>query len=161
MNQPATYENSTGAKGQRRRKQAHKAKKDKNMQPTASTHMHGTRADVKNTNKEHSQQTTQATMQAITQLLNYCATHPEATVRYIASNMVLHVESDASYLTAPKAQSCAAGYHFLSSRPQDPTKPPGPNDPPPLSNGAINVLCSIMREVVANAAEAELAALFH
>jgi hypothetical protein len=40
---------------------------------------------------------TQATMQAITQLLNYCAAHPEATVRYIASDMVLHVESDASY----------------------------------------------------------------
>jgi hypothetical protein len=75
--------------------------------------------------------------------------------------MVLHVESDASYLSAPKARSCAAGYHFLSSRPQDPTKPPGPNDPPLLSNGAINVLCSIMREVVASPAEAELAALFH
>jgi hypothetical protein len=56
--EPATYENSTGAKGQRRRKQAHKAKKDKNMPPTASTHMHGTRANVKNTNKEHSQQPT-------------------------------------------------------------------------------------------------------
>jgi hypothetical protein len=93
-------------------------------------------------------------------LLNYCATHPEATVRYIASDIVLHVQSDASYLTAPKAQSRAAGYHFLSSRPQDPTKPPGPNDPPPPSNGAIKVLCSIMREVVASAAEAELAA-FH
>jgi hypothetical protein len=103
----------------------------------------------------------QATMQATTQLLNCCATHPEATVRYIASDMVLHVESDASYITALKAQSCAAGYHFLSSRPQDPTKPPGPNDPPPPSNGAINVLCSIMREIVASAAEAELAALFH
>jgi hypothetical protein len=105
---------------------------------------------------------TQATMQAITQLLNYCATHPEATVRYIASDMVLHIESDASYLTAPKAQSRAAGYHFLSSHPQDPTKPPaGPNDPPPPSNGAINVLCSIMREVISSAAKAKLAALFH
>jgi hypothetical protein len=74
--------------------------------------------------------------------------------------MVLHVESDASYLTAPKARSRAAGYHFLSSRPQDPTKPPGPNDPPPPGNGAINVLCSIMREVISSAAEAEIAALF-
>jgi hypothetical protein len=32
---------------------------------------------------------------------------------------------------------------------------------PNHSNGAINVLCSIMREVVASAAEEELAALFH
>jgi hypothetical protein len=75
--------------------------------------------------------------------------------------MVLHVENDASYLTAPKAQSRAAGYHFLSSHPQDPTKPPGPNDPPAPGIGAINVLCSIMREVISSAAEAELAALFH
>jgi hypothetical protein len=45
--EPATYENSTGAKWQHRRKQARKAKKDKNMQPTASTHAHGTRANVK------------------------------------------------------------------------------------------------------------------
>jgi hypothetical protein len=105
---------------------------------------------------------TQATMQAITQLFNYCATHPEATVRYIASDMVPHVESDASYLTAPKGRSHAAGYHFLSSHPQDPTKPPGPNDlPAPPGNRAINILCSIMQEVVSSAAEAKLAALFH
>lgn len=41
---------------------------------------------------------TMATLTAITQLLNYCATNPEATLRYTASDMVLHVESDASYL---------------------------------------------------------------
>ena len=40
-----------------------------------------------------------ATMHAITHLLNYCATHPEATVHYHASDMILHVESDASYLS--------------------------------------------------------------
>jgi hypothetical protein len=42
---------------------------------------------------------TEATMHAITHLLNYCATHPEATLRYTASDMILHVESDASYLS--------------------------------------------------------------
>ena len=35
-----------------------------------------------------------ATLQAITQLLNYCATHPNAKVRFVASDMVLWVESD-------------------------------------------------------------------
>ncbi len=104
---------------------------------------------------------TQATMQAVTHLLNYCATHPDATIQYIASNLVLHVKSDASYLTAPKARSRAAGYHFLSSCPTDPTRPPGAHDPPPPNNGAIHVLCSIMRKVVSSAAKAELAALFH
>jgi hypothetical protein len=101
---------------------------------------------------------TQATLKAVVHLLNYCATHPEAVVRYHASDMVLHVESDASYLSAAKARSRAAGYHFLSDRPSD---PPDPNAAPPMANGAINVLCTVMREVVASAAEAELAALFH
>jgi hypothetical protein len=101
---------------------------------------------------------TEATMKAVTHLLNYCATHPDAVVRFTASDMVLWVDSDASYLSAPKARSRAAGYHFLSSRPVD---PPDPTAPPPPSNGAINVLCSIMREVVSSASEAELAALFH
>ena len=46
---------------------------------------------------------TKATLEALTQLLNYCTTHPDAKVRFIASDMVLHVHSDASYLFAPKA----------------------------------------------------------
>jgi hypothetical protein len=104
---------------------------------------------------------TTATMEALTQLLNYCATHPDATVRYVASDMVLHIESDASYLTATKARSRAAGYHYLSSRPANPDLTPDPSAPSPPSNGAIDVMCQILREVVSSAAEAELAALFH
>jgi hypothetical protein len=104
---------------------------------------------------------TKATMEAITQLLNYCATNPDAVVRFIASDMALWIDSDASYLTAPKARSRASGFHYLSDFPTDPDKAPDPNAPPPPSNGAINILCQIMREVVSSAAEAELAALFH
>ena len=90
---------------------------------------------------------TKATLQALAQLLNYCATHPDAMVRFIASDMALHVASDASYLSAPKARSRASGFHFLSSLPRDPTKPPVATDPPPPANGAINIVCKIMREV--------------
>jgi hypothetical protein len=46
---------------------------------------------------------TKATLEALTQLLNYCAMHPDAKVHFIASDMVLHVHSNASYLSAPKA----------------------------------------------------------
>jgi hypothetical protein len=101
---------------------------------------------------------TEETLEATTHLLNYCATHPDAIVRFSASDMVLHVDSDASYLSASKARSRAAGYHFLSSKP---VEPPDPNAPPPPTNGPITVLCTIMREVVSSASEAELAALFH
>jgi hypothetical protein len=39
---------------------------------------------------------THTTAQAVTQLLNYAAAHPDATVRYHASDMCLHIHSDAS-----------------------------------------------------------------
>ena len=101
---------------------------------------------------------TVATLTAITHLLNYCATHPEATLRFTASDMVLHVESDASYLSETRGRSRAAGIHFLSCKPVSP--PSLTTSIPPL-NGAIYVHCQILKEVVSSAAEAELAALFH
>jgi hypothetical protein len=39
------------------------------------------------------------------QLLDNAATHPDATIRFSASDMILHVHSDASYLSDPKARS--------------------------------------------------------
>jgi len=85
--------------------------------------------------------------------LDYMATHPDAVIRYYASDMVLNVHSDASYLSAPNARSRAAGYFFLGSIPRL-------NQPIKL-NGAINVICSTLKFVAASAAEAELGALFH
>jgi hypothetical protein len=69
--------------------------------------------------------------------------------------MILHVESDASYLSEPEAKSRAAGFHYLS---QDPK---GENIPHPEINGAVLVTSKIIKETVSSAAEAELAALFH
>jgi hypothetical protein len=42
------------------------------------------------------------TATALVQLLNYCATHSDAVIRFHASNMVLHVHSDA-FAVAPAA----------------------------------------------------------
>jgi hypothetical protein len=39
------------------------------------------------------------TQAATNQLLDYLATHPYATIRYHASDMILHIHSDASYLS--------------------------------------------------------------
>jgi len=100
---------------------------------------------------------TQATMQVLTELLNYCTTHPHAVIWYQASKMVLWTHSDASYLTAPKGRSHAAGCYFLSTRP---SKPPTATDKPPPDNGPVHILYQIMKQVVASAAEAELGALF-
>jgi len=100
---------------------------------------------------------TKTIMNKLTQLLNYCATHPDAVIRYTASDMLLAVESDASYLSVIKARSRAAGFYFLSNRRSSTADPAEPYK----ANGAVHVLCHIMREVLSSAAEAELGALFH
>jgi hypothetical protein len=94
---------------------------------------------------------TQATVKALVHLLNYAATHPNAKIRYSASSMVLHIHSDASYLTEPKAWSQAGGHHFLSNL----TKHPNP-----APNGPILNIAKIFRNVMSSAAEAEVSTLF-
>jgi hypothetical protein len=104
---------------------------------------------------------TTATNKAATQLLDYCATHPNATVRFSASDMCLHVHSDASYLSVSKARSRAGGLFFLSDKPKSSTIPPSPTSVPPPLNGAIHVHCSIMKPIVSSATESEFGALFY
>ena len=55
------------------------------------------------------------TMNSINQLLYYCASHPDATVRFHASDMILNIHSNESYLNAPHAQSQIASNFFLES----------------------------------------------
>jgi hypothetical protein len=92
------------------------------------------------------------TKKRVDQFLDYMWTHPDAKIRYRASDMILNVHSDASYLSAPRARSRAGGYFFLGSVPVD-------GDPIKL-NGAIHITCTILKLVAASAAEAELGALF-
>jgi hypothetical protein len=102
---------------------------------------------------------TKQTLIAMTQLLNYCATHPDTIIEFRASAMVLHVNSDASYLSESNGRSRFAGYHYLSDLPKNPTKAPHPDEPAPTHNGAIDVPCQIMDHVMSS--EAEFGTLFH
>ncbi len=95
---------------------------------------------------------TENTMKHVNQFLDYMWTHPDAIIRYHASDMILNVHSDASYLSAPKSCSQAGGYFFLGSLTC--------NGDPIKLNGAIYVICTILKLVAASAAEAELGALF-
>jgi hypothetical protein len=104
---------------------------------------------------------TEATAQALTHLLNYCATHPDAVLLYHASGMILHVHSDASYLSESQARSRAGGHFFLSSPLDKPDQAPEPDATPPPHNGAIHTLCTIMSQVLSSATEAEFGALFY
>jgi len=92
----------------------------------------------------------QSTMDALVHFLDYCATHPDAKLRYVCSDMILHVESDASYLTEPKARSRAGGRHYLGNQPGK----------PPILNGPILDLSKAIKHVMSSAAEAEIGSLF-
>jgi hypothetical protein len=91
---------------------------------------------------------TENTMKHVNHFLDYMWTHPDAIIQYSASDMILNVHSDASYLSAPKARRHAGGCFFLGSLPRD-------GDPIKL-NGAIHVQCTILKLIAASAAEAKL-----
>ena len=42
-------------------------------------------------------------------LMDYLHTHPDARIRFYASDMIIYVDSDAAYLLAEKAKSRIAG----------------------------------------------------
>jgi hypothetical protein len=52
---------------------------------------------------------TKKTQAATNQMLDYLATHPDATIRYHASDMILHIHSDASYLSVSNSRSRLGG----------------------------------------------------
>jgi hypothetical protein len=50
---------------------------------------------------------------SVNQMLDYCATHPNTTIHFRASDMILNIHSDASYLNAPQSHSRVSGHFFL------------------------------------------------
>jgi hypothetical protein len=81
--------------------------------------------------------------------MDYAATYPMAIIRYFASDMILHVDSDVTYLVLPKARSRFAGHYFLSNNPPSP-----PAKPNPRPNSDILTVCKTIQGVMASAAEA-------
>jgi len=101
---------------------------------------------------EQQSKATTNTVKALNQLLNYAATHNNAVIQYKASNMILHVDSDASYISLPEARSRAGGFFYLSDTIQHATSPP--------LNGTIHIISNKLRNVMASAAKAEIGALY-
>ena len=58
---------------------------------------------------------TEETERRVKQLFDYMSTQMEAKIWYHASDMMLNVHSNASYLTALKARSRARGHFFMGS----------------------------------------------
>jgi hypothetical protein len=94
---------------------------------------------------------TEKTKASTNQLLDYLATHPDATIRYHASDMIFHIDSDASYLSVSNARSRLGGLFFFGNKsPEQYTL-----------NGSILNVASVIKNVVASAAESEVGACFH
>jgi hypothetical protein len=104
---------------------------------------------------------TQTITQAVTQLLNYASAQPDATVRYHASDMCLHIHSDASCLSETNARSRTGSTSLLSTNPIDHTKHPSTDNPPPPYNCPIHTSSAIMANFMASSTEAEFGALLH
>jgi hypothetical protein len=78
------------------------------------------------------------------------ATHPDTTITYHASDMILHIHSDDSYLSVLNARSRLGGLFFCGDKsPQEDNL-----------NGSILNVASIIKNVVASAAESEVGACF-
>ena len=88
-------------------------------------------------------------------LLDYLSTYPNTKIRYTKSNVILHLDSDAAYLVAPKVRSRVAGY-FNCGQAYRKNIPPRTN-----LNGPIHIECKTLKHAVTSAAEAETVGLFH
>ena len=100
----------------------------------------------------------QATEKKVVKILNYVANHPEEITCYHTSGMILHIHSDAYFLSVLGSNIRAGGYHYLSS-PFTKPNPPPPPIPSPL-NLPIHVECTTMNNFLESAMESELGALF-
>ena len=76
---------------------------------------------------------TKSTSEKAYQGLDYLASHSDAVVRFQASDMVLNIHSNASYLSKPNAHSRACGHFFMGALPID--------GKPIKLNGAFHTYC--------------------
>ena len=90
----------------------------------------------------------ESTYNATVYFLNCAACNPDAEIIYHTSDMILQVDSNAVYLVSSKAQSRARGYHLLG------------NTAKTQFNGPVLILAKIIKNVMASAAKAEVAALY-
>ena len=86
------------------------------------------------------------------QLLNYCATHPDAVIQYKQSYMIIEIHSDVSYLSNPKSCSRVVGHFFLTNKPKL-----GQHI---MNNVAVHLVFTIICNVISSTADSEIAALY-
>jgi hypothetical protein len=87
---------------------------------------------------------------AADQILDHMATHPDAKIIYHASYMIIHIHSDASYLSVSHARSRLGGLFFCGD------KPPNEDN----LNVSIHNVPAVIKNVMASAASSKVGACF-
>ena len=59
---------------------------------------------------------TQDKMDKLNKVLDYASTHPNATICYHASNMILMTDTESSYIFLLESHICIAGYYHFTNR---------------------------------------------
>jgi hypothetical protein len=95
-------------------------------------------------------QGTEAVADACHQLLDYVATHPNTGIQYLASNMILVVHTNVSYLSEHNTHSCASAQFYLTNK--------GDKE---FNNGAILNLASIIKHAMSLASEEKILDLYY
>jgi hypothetical protein len=94
--------------------------------------------------------TTGITQAATHQLLDYLATYPDSTIRYHASDMILHIHSDASYFSVSHVRSRLGGLFFCGDK--------TPKED--ILNGSVLKVASVINNAGASVVESEAGACF-
>ena len=88
-------------------------------------------------------------MKKVLLFLDYAAPHPDAIGTFHTSDMILAVDSNASYLSESGARSCAGGYFPLSNN--------SANLP---NNGGVLTVSQIIKAIMSSTAKAKIGALY-
>ena len=79
---------------------------------------------------------------------DYCYWNPDTVKLYKVRNMIQFVDNNASYLTASGSKSCTKGFFYFGNKDES------------IINGSILYLTTIIKNIMASAAKAEITALF-
>ena len=92
---------------------------------------------------------TEETADTIEQLLDYVATYSDNGILFLKSDIILEAHAEAGFIKESKSRSRAGAHIFLSE-----------NEPKPKLNVPVLTIAQIVINLMASAAEAEMAALY-
>lgn len=89
------------------------------------------------------------TIKVMMHFLNYCASHPDVTIRFTARNMIVKIHSNAFHLAELQVRNRVGGYFFFGNK-----------EDIILNNGAIQFIAKIIKNAGFSTTEAGITRVF-